>query len=82
MLQGYARDGRDYSERIDANGMLAYPFYAKSVVAVDELLDGRPLKLLGDYFTLTGSMDWQQAFRQVFGVEPGSFIDGFEATLH
>jgi hypothetical protein len=82
MLQGYARDGRGYAGRIDANGLLTYPFYAKSVVAVDAVLDGRPLKLLGDYFALTGRMDWQQAFAQVFGVDPETFVNGFESTLH
>ena len=82
MLKRYAKDARGYTQRIDYNGMLTYPFYAKSVVAVDSLLNGRPLKLLGDYFALTGRMDWQEAFAQVFGVSPTAFVDSFESTLH
>ncbi len=82
MLQTYASNARGYTQRIDSNGMLTYPFYAKSVVAIDSLLNGRSISLLGDYFALTGRMDWQQAFALVFGVSPTAFVDSFESTLH
>ena len=82
MLQGYATYAREDTQRLDSNAMLTYPFYARSVVAVDALLNGRSIKLLGDYFALTGRMDWQVAFAQVFGVSPTAFVDSFESTLH
>ena len=53
--------------------------YTKAFLAMDQLMTGRPMSTVGDYFEATGRMEWDEAFLQVFGIDPAAFVNEFEA---
>lgn len=79
-VRDYERTAREPLPRLDANNLRTYRFYAKSFLGVNTLMQNRPLADLGDYFEKTGYMDWEDAFMEVFGEAPQSFVDRFESS--
>jgi hypothetical protein len=80
IVRDYQRSARNANMRLDDPGMRTSRFYSKAFLAIDELMDDRPLTDLGDYFVKTGYMDWEDAFNETFGETPEAFVERFEAS--
>jgi len=90
VAQLYAADWRQFVEenraflrgksvpRLDAGTITTTDIYVKAFLAFDALMGARPLRVLGDYFEDTGRMDWRNAFRKNFDLDPVAYLEQFE----
>jgi hypothetical protein len=81
LVDGYDWIATESLPRLDSNALKSWGLYAKAFLAVNELMQERPLRVLADYFEMTGYTDWKEAFVTTFGVDPISFLEQFEADF-